>query len=60
VSVGSCTERPIAVEGGVTTMTVATGRDPYEALDDLMTVIETLCPVWPTRAPFCPDDRFWL
>lgn len=24
-------------------------RDPYAALDDLMCVIEALCPVWPPR-----------
>jgi len=23
--------------------------DPHEALDDLMTVIEGLCPVWPDK-----------
>jgi len=23
--------------------------DPYEALDDLMVVIEGLCPVWPDK-----------
>jgi hypothetical protein len=23
--------------------------DPYEALDDLMAVIEVLCPVWPDK-----------
>jgi hypothetical protein len=23
--------------------------DPYEALDDLMTVVESLCPVWPDK-----------
>jgi hypothetical protein len=27
----------------------AISRDPFEALDDLMTVIEALCPVWPYR-----------
>ncbi len=26
--------------------------DPFEALDDLMTVVETLCPVWPPRSGF--------
>lgn len=24
--------------------------DPYEALEDLMVVIEGLCPVWPDKA----------
>ncbi len=25
------------------------GREPYTRLDDLMTVMEQLCPVWPAR-----------
>ncbi len=24
-------------------------RDPFEVFDDLMTVVEALCPVWPPR-----------
>ena len=39
---------------------VATSRDPLEALDDLMTVIEALCPVWPSREIFSPTDRFLI
>ena len=27
-------------------------REPFEALDDLMSVIEALCPVWPPRGVF--------
>jgi hypothetical protein len=38
----------------------ATSRDPFEALDDLMTVIEALCPVWPNRAIFSSTDRFLI
>jgi hypothetical protein len=29
-------------------------QDAFEALDDLMMVVEALCPRWPTRAPFGP------
>lgn len=29
-------------------------RDAFEALDDLMVVVEALCPRWPERAPFGP------
>jgi hypothetical protein len=29
--------------------TVTSEREPYEALDDLMSVIEALCPRWPPR-----------
>ena len=28
---------------------VTSEREPYEALDDLMSVIEALCPRWPSR-----------
>ena len=28
--------------------------DPYAALDDLMCVIEALCPIWPPRPIFGP------
>jgi hypothetical protein len=41
-------------------LTDPTGRDPFEALDDLMTVIEALCPVWPHREIFSSTDRFLL
>lgn len=45
------TEQPIAADGGV-------GRvpkhqeDPFRVLDDLMAVVEALCPKWPERRPF--------
>lgn len=26
--------------------------DPYQTLDDLMAVVEMLCPEWPIRKPF--------
>jgi len=34
-------------------------RDPFEALDDLMVVVEALCPTWPLRESFgtMPDLR---
>jgi len=35
-------------------------RDPYERLDDLMTVIEALCPVWPHREPLRDESKFLL
>ena len=31
---------------------IESDRDPYETLDDLMTVVEALCPEWPRREPF--------
>jgi hypothetical protein len=29
-------------------------RDPFAALDDLMVVVEALCPAWPPRQGFGP------
>lgn len=44
---------PSSGAGEVTSATVATHlhyEDPYAAFDDLMCVVEALCPVWPQRA----------
>jgi hypothetical protein len=35
-------------------------REPYEALDDLMSVVEALCPEWPPRGIFQGSGRFLL
>jgi hypothetical protein len=48
----------LVAEGGVTG-TPAGNRDPYEMLDDLMTVVEALCPRWPPRETFKPSGS-WL
>jgi hypothetical protein len=45
--------RALAVEGGVTIALPET-RDPFEVLDDLMTVVEALCPTWPPRDSITP------
>lgn len=46
-------------EGGI--MTPATSeKEPFEALDDLMVVIEALCPVWPQRKTFEKARQFLL
>ena len=42
------------------TVPVESDRDPYERLDDLMTVVEALCPTWPTREPFTGAEEFKL
>jgi hypothetical protein len=52
--------QPFAADGGMTHVPAATNRDPFEALDDLMTVIEALCPVWPKRETFSSTDRFLI
>jgi hypothetical protein len=35
-------------------------REPYETLDDLMSVVEALCPQWPPRAIFQGSGKFLL
>jgi hypothetical protein len=46
-------------EGGVVA-TVTDEREPYEALDDLMSVIEALCPAWPPREISSGMGKFLL
>jgi len=53
------TEQPVVGEGVIAERPV-TNRDPFEALDDLMTVIEALCPTWPDRKPLSSSIRFLL
>jgi hypothetical protein len=60
VSVPTDNGQPFAADGGITHMPAATNRDPFEALDDLMTVIEALCPVWPAREIFSSTHRFLI
>jgi hypothetical protein len=55
-------ERPrdlIASDDGVVAK-IECQRDPYETLDDLMTVVEALCPEWPRREPFTGKEEFKL
>jgi hypothetical protein len=48
----------LVADGGVRTAPIST-RDPYEVLDDLMVVVEALCPRWPARDTFKPGG-IWL
>lgn len=43
----------LAADGGTRVHVQAT-RDPFESLDDLMVVVEALCPTWPAREHFGP------
>lgn len=38
----------------------AVAADPYRQLDDLMAVVEALCPTWPERATFANAGRMIL
>jgi hypothetical protein len=50
--------QPIVADGGIKAAPVST-RDPYEVLDDLMVVVEALCPRWPARDTF-KTGGIWL
>lgn len=52
--------QPFAAEGGLPPGPIDSGRDPFRALDDLMVVVEALCPVWPDRPTFENATRFLL
>jgi hypothetical protein len=50
---------PLASEGGIGE-SPADSRDPFEVLDDLMQVIEALCPTYPQRDTFPHGTIFKL
>jgi hypothetical protein len=53
--------RPVVLfaDGGVSAP-ISSGRDPFEALDDLMAVMDALCPEWPSRKSFGPMHNLRL
>lgn len=52
-------ETPLAGDGGLPAPPYV-GEDPYRSLDELMVVVETLCPVWPQRDAFVDGGRMLL
>ncbi len=50
---------PLASEGGINE-SQADSRGPFEVLDDLMLVIEALCPTYPERDTFADSAAFKL
>jgi hypothetical protein len=50
---------PLASEGGISE-SPADSRGPFEVLDDLMLVIEALCPTYPERDTFADSATFKL
>lgn len=58
-SQGPAPRRDLLVADGGIRVPVQPMRDPFEALDDLMVVVEALCPTWPSRESFgaMPDLR---
>jgi hypothetical protein len=55
-SSGKPADTPFAAAGGKLDRPDVTG-DPYLALDELMVVVEALCPRWPDRKTFASDIR---
>lgn len=53
------TEQPFAADGGIGRVRKRE-QDPFRALDDLMVVVEALCPAWPQRKPFESTDEMRL
>ncbi len=58
-SCAKSTDPPLAASGGVIAP-VRDREDPYRALDDLMAVVEALCPLWPQRDVFLDGGRMLL
>ncbi len=52
-------EPPFAAEGGLEAP-ARLGQDPYAALDDLMAVVEAVCPVGPPRGPIKEGSGFLM
>jgi hypothetical protein len=50
----------VLVGSGGIVVAVTGEREPYEALDDLMSVIEALCPTWPPREISSGIGKFLL
>ncbi|MBK7657606.1 MAG: hypothetical protein IPJ28_00035 [Betaproteobacteria bacterium] len=52
-------EAPFAASAGIQSPAIAE-QDPYRALDELMVVVEALCPEWPPRPLFKDGGRMLL
>jgi hypothetical protein len=50
----------IAADGGLVAHAGGDNSDPYKTLDDLMVVVEALCPRWPEREFFTGKEKFRL
>lgn len=52
-------EQPFVDEGGIR-QPPDKEADPFRALDELMVVVEALCPEWPPRESFTGAERMLL
>ena len=55
----SLKDAPLAADGGLA-LPATRPEDPFRALDDLMAVVEALCPIWPQRGPFVDGGKMLL
>lgn len=60
MTAGSDPRQPIVADGGLAPPAVSSAGDPWRALDELMVVVQALCPVWPDRPTFESSTRFLL
>lgn len=58
-SLAKSIEPPLAGDGGLRAF-ARDEEDPFRQLDDLMAVVEALCPVWPQRDAFVNSGRMLL
>jgi len=58
-SCAKSTEAPLAGDGGLR-VPASSGADPFRTLDELMAVVEILCPVWPQREAFVDGGKMLL
>lgn len=52
--------QPLVQDAGVPWNSGQTSTDPFVALDDLMCVVEELCPRWPERPTFQASRVFLI
>lgn len=52
-------DQPLSNGAGIETPRIPED-DPYRALDELMAVIEILCPEWPERGTFVDSGKMLL
>ena len=52
-----CGAQPLS-SGGAVPVRPTSLRDAFEILDDLMSVVEVLCPIWPQRVIFSDTVDF--
>lgn len=53
------TDQPFADDAGIK-VPIVPDEDPYRTLDELMAVVEALCPVWPERGAFVDSGKMLL